>query len=201
MNWRKWRLELFILLVITLAIYINYRYKIIVLPTENLIDYQFNLFTVTSALAGFSFTTLGILLGMGSETLINKLKDTKIVIARCQKITISFVFFCISSIISLYFIIGGDNVTTRILFKIFGRDFIAVNQTIFLFEILCLFVGLIYFIISICSVYDLIKRVYGHTSKNYEKLKNDFMKDLNEAKKRQDSADAKIDKVNVFLEK
>lgn len=198
MNWKKRGLEIF---VVMLAVCINYKYKIIILPTENMIDYQFNLFAVTSALAGFSFTTLGILLGMGSETLIEKLKDTKIVTSKCKRITISFVFFCISSIISLYFVIGGDNVTTRILFKIFDRNFDIVNQTIFLFEILCLFVGLIYFIISIYSVYDLIKRVYGHTSKNYEKVKSDFIDNLNEAKKRQNSADAKMNKVDEFLEK
>ncbi len=198
MNWKRWVFNIFILFVIAI---INHKYRIIILPTENLTDYQFNFFTVTSALAGFSFTILGFLLGLGSEPLMNKLKDTNIVIVRCKKIVTSFVFFCISSIISLYFVVGGNNVITRILFNIFGKDYDIINQSIFLLEVLCVFAGLFYFMISIYSVYDLIKRVYGYKLKNYEDIKKNYKNTLNKAREYQNLSEEKIEKTDDFLEK
>lgn len=75
--------------------------------------YQFNLFTISSGLAGFSFTTLGILLGMGSEVLIEKLKDTEIVTSKCRTIAQSLFFLCTACVAALYFIVGFHTVIDR----------------------------------------------------------------------------------------
>ncbi len=201
MNCRKLIFKIAILFAMVMVISINYKYKVLILPVQNLVDYQFNLFTVASSLAGFTFTTLGILLGMGSETFMNQIKDTNIVTERCEKITISFVFFCVSCIISLYFIVGGNNVVDRILFKIFKCDCNIINQSIYLIEVLCLLAGLVFFIISVYSVYDLIKRIYGYKTKNYGEERKKFIENLNAAKQRQNFAENKTEKADDFLEK
>lgn len=53
---------------------------------EELVDYQFNLFTVSSVFAGFSFTTLGILLGMSSEKVMERLQNTTVITNKSKKL-------------------------------------------------------------------------------------------------------------------
>lgn len=185
MNLKKKVLFILSLLLAAILLWINFKYSLITLPVNNMVEYQFNLFTINSVLAGFIFTTLGILLGMCSEPFMERVKDTEIVTNKCKKLAISIIFFCISCFISLYFILRCDIVLTRISMKLFNRRFNIINQSLFFLENLCLFVGLIYFVISICGVYDLIKRVYGFKSKNYKKIKNNFTEDLKEARQRQ----------------
>lgn len=68
------------------------------LPKE-MVSYQFNMFTISTVLAGFSFTTLSMLLSMNSEERMRKLDDTSVVINKSKKIVISLIYFMISSLI------------------------------------------------------------------------------------------------------
>lgn len=201
MRYKKLASFVLSVLVIIKLISINHEYSLIVFPTDNMIDYQFNLFTVSSVLAGFAFTTLGILLGMGSEAFMDKLKETEIVTAKCKKIAKSFTYFCSSCILSLYFIVRCDVIVERIFFKLFKCKFEIVNEGIFFVEILFLFIGLVYFIISIYNVYDLVKRVYGYKEKDYKKIKASFIRDLDAAKKRQTAFEEEKKGTDDFLEK
>lgn len=161
--------------------FINEKYHLIVTSYKDMIGYQFNIFTISTVLAGFSFTSLGTLLGMSSETLMKKLKDTTIIINKSKIIVKSLLYFCCTGLISLFFIVGLDQLVKRIIKKVgFGNSDTILNF-IFLSGILLLVIGIIYFIISVRELYDLIVRVYGCNTKKYEKLKEDYEIGIQEA--------------------
>ena len=68
---------------------------------DKMVEFQFNTITVSTVFAGFSFTVLGISLGMFSEPMMEKLKDTSIVTQKSQKLMRSVIYFCGSGILSL----------------------------------------------------------------------------------------------------
>lgn len=169
-------------LLATITIWVNERYGLIVMPSEDMVGYQFSLFSVSTAFAGFSFTVLGILVGMSSETFIEKLKNTTIVTDKCRNITVSIGYFCVSCLLALFFIVQGDVIVDRICVKLFKKSFEVINRSFFLLEIISLFAGIVYFVVSAQGVYNLVKRVFGHKTKDYNKIKQDFFNDLEEAK-------------------
>lgn len=119
------------LLAAAVTIWMNSKYQLIALPLDDMVNYQFNLFTISSGLAGFSFTTLGILLGMGSEVLIEKLKDTEIVTSKCRTIAQSLFFLCTACVAALYFIVGFHTVIDRICLKVFKNKFDTINESVY----------------------------------------------------------------------
>lgn len=194
--------KILFLLAAAVTIWMNSKYQLIVLSLDDMVNYQFNLFTVSSGLAGFSFTTLGVLLGMGSEVFIEKLKDTEIVTSKCRTIAQSLFFLCTACVAALYFIVGFHTVVDRICLKIFKNKFDIINESVYLIEILCLFIGLLYFIISVYNVFDLVKRVYGFKTKDYNKVKDMFMNELEQASQRQhEGENRKKEEDKDFLEK
>lgn len=80
--------------------------------------------------------------------------------------------------------------------------FDIINESVYLVEILCLFIGLLYFIISVYNVFDLVKRVYGFKTKDYNKVKEMFMNELKQVSQRQhDDEYRKKEEDKDFLEK
>ena len=85
------------------------RIRLINMPDpQQMEDFQFNLITVSTVFAGFSLTVLGMLLGMFSEPIVEKLQDTNIITRKSSKLMNSVIAFCGSGIISLLFIVRFD---------------------------------------------------------------------------------------------
>lgn len=168
---RKYIALFFICILLSL---VNEKYHLIVTSYEDMVGYQFNIFTISTVFAGFSFTSLGTLLGMSSETLMVRLKDTTVITDKSKKIVESLLYFCMSGLISLLYVVGIDQLIKRIVLKISNINPEIILNFIFLSGMLFLVIGIIYFMISVREMYDLIIRVYGCNTKKYEKIKEEF---------------------------
>lgn len=154
------------------------------LPKE-MVSYQFNMFTISTVLAGFSFTTLSMLLSMNSEERMRKLDDTSVVINKSKKIVISLIYFMISSLMSLFLILNVPKLLENIKIVVSEKiDVLGLIQRfIYYAGILSLLVGIIYFIISVYEVYDLFKRVYGISDSAKQQAK-EFRKTIEQSIKK-----------------
>ena len=84
-------------ILLLLLAYINQKYAIIMMPSdEDLISRNIDLITINTVFVGFSFTALGLLLGLSSETLIEKIKNTNIIMHKVGRIINSIIFFILS---------------------------------------------------------------------------------------------------------
>lgn len=141
---------------------------------EELVNYQFNLFTVSSVFAGFSFTTLGILLGMSSEKVMERLQNTTVITNKSKKIVMSLWFFSLSCFISLAFIIG-----ILVVFPL------LLQRILYYLGILSLVLGIFYFVLSVNAMYDLVKKIYGVNLKEASRKKDKFEQELERASERE----------------
>ena len=143
------------------------------------------MFTISTVLAGFSFTTLSMLLSMNSEERMRKLDDTSVVINKSKKIVISLIYFMISSLMSLFLILNVPKLLENIKIVVSEKiDVLGLIQRfIYYAGILSLLVGIIYFIISVYEVYDLIKRVYGISDSAKQQAK-EFRKTIEQSIKK-----------------
>lgn len=153
---------------------INSIVDVIVLPINNMIDRQVDYITISTVFAGFSFTALGLLLGMSSEQLIVRVKNTSIIPKKINKIISSIVFFIASVFVSLVYILGIADLIMSV--NNIGR---AVYEIIYILGIGYLIVGIGYFVISVFELSDLIKRVYDYNSNENKKQINAAREQLN----------------------
>ncbi|WP_276949779.1 hypothetical protein [Enterocloster lavalensis] len=171
---------------------INEKYHLIVTSYADMIGYQFNFFTISTVMAGFSFTSLGTLLGLSSETLMEKLKNTTIIINKSQRIVGSLLCFCGSGLISLFFVIGLDSLLSRTLLKIGINNWQVIINFIFLLGLVFLGVGIVYFIWSVYEIYDLIVRIYSCNAKKYQAMEIEYKEEIEKAMQRHSSTDASM---------
>lgn len=83
----------------TVAIIIN-ALEIINIPYAwEMKDFQINLFTICSVLAGFSFTVMGLLTTILSDELIRKLKNTSVVTSKSELILKSIIWFGVPAVL------------------------------------------------------------------------------------------------------
>lgn len=176
---KKYLLIRFLLLIFICVIFtkLNEKTTVITIPEpNNMIDYQFNLFTISSVFAGFAFTMLGILLGMSSEKLIERIRKTDIIIKKCRKIVLGLFFFCFSGIISLFFVVGIINFLNE------SMKIGLIYQFSFICVVVFLLGGLLYFVISFLEIADLIRRIYGYDKSQIKKEKAEFKQITDEAR-------------------
>jgi peptidoglycan/LPS O-acetylase OafA/YrhL len=171
-----------VLLLILAVININFGF-ITVPKKENMASRQIDFITISTVFAGFSFTALGLLLGLSSEKLIEKVKNTSIISDKVNRIITSIIFFILSVIVSLYFVLGLNDSIFDIL-----SIYEAANKVVYVMGIGYLILGIGYFVYSVYELYDLIKRVYSFnknsSSKQIEKAKEELennRKNLREA--------------------
>lgn len=171
------------LISILLFCVVNEKYSILVIPsTVSMANFQFNIFTISSVFAGFSFTVLGILLGMSSEQLVIKLRDTSIIAKKSERIVISIIFFCSSGMISLFFAIGFNEGISKIVNHAINIELSHIWNVIYIYGIGFLFFGIMYFLKSIMDIYELIKKVYEYNKKQYSEKSNKFNNSMKKAK-------------------
>lgn len=151
-------------ILLLLLAYINQKYAIIMIPSdEDLISRNIDLITISTVFAGFSFTALGLLLGLSSETLIEKIKNTNIIMNKVGRIINSIIFFILSVAISLIFVLGTN--PSQILSCDEG---VVLDRILYVLCIGYLIAGIIYFSCSVYELYDLVKRIYGYNKKEVQ---------------------------------
>lgn len=152
--------------------------EIFIIPdSTEMVDFQFGIITVSTVFAGFSFTVLGMLLGMFSETVSKKLQNTSIVTNKSKKLKKSITHFCVSGLLSLVFILGIDQ--SIILIPRYGS---YIVECLFLLCIFCLISGIIYFINSTMGVFYLISQLYGYDKKIYDEKRKNYEDTVRKAK-------------------
>lgn len=171
--------KIIILLCFWIIAFVNKKMGFISVPEAELMtDFQFNLFTVSTVLAGFSFAVLGILTGLHSEELIQKISDTSIVSKKSETIKKSIFWFCFSCAISILYVVG-------IIDFIDGKvQKISISNYMFIYCVLSCAMGLIYFLISTYGVYNLIERVFGYNKKAAKKEKKEFFEEIQRIKEK-----------------
>ena len=158
--------SLFIITLIVFAVaLINQKVSIISIPIRSKMEgYQIDYITICTVFAGFSFTILGIMLGLSSEELIKRINGTKIIINQVKTIVTSIVLFMISVAISILFVLGLDNSIVRLLNKhgVCGLGILTiVDSILYVVGIGYLIGGVVNFAISVRQFYKLIVHIYS----------------------------------------
>lgn len=166
---------------VVLITFVIQKIKMINMPgPEQMEDFQFNLITVSTVFAGFSLTVLGMLLGMFSEPMVEKLKDTNIVTRKSSKLMNSVIAFCGSGIISLLFIVRIDRFINGNEIELFNK----IIEYFFTLGIVLMGIGIIYFISSTIGVFQLISRIYTNKVADYKQKERVYREELEKAKNR-----------------
>lgn len=148
----------------------NVKKSYFVIPIqESMLDTQSNLFTICSVFAGFAFSILGLIMGIFSEKIIEKLKGTTLIQRKCACIVKSIVYFCLSGFVSLIFMVGFN----VYLSEITGMKTL-VNNVLYINGIGFLLIGMIYFIAAVKNLFIIIEKIYGFNDKEYENKREKF---------------------------
>lgn len=140
---------------------VNIKLKFITIPTsKEMISRQIDYITISTVFAGFSFTALGLLLGLSSEKLIEKIKNTNIIMDKVGRIISSIVFFILSVAVSLFFVLGLNSSLISN-----TNALSAANNILYVLSVGYLIGGIAYFIYAVYELYDLVKRIYGYNIK------------------------------------
>ncbi len=140
---------------------VNLKWKFIQIPkSDEIVNQQIDYITISTVFAGFSFTALGLLLGLSSEQLIEKIKNTDIIMDKVGRIISSIVFFILSVVVSLFFVLGLDD-------SLIANEevLLLVDNVLYVVGVGYLICGIFYFVYAVYELYDLIKRVYGYNKK------------------------------------
>ncbi len=143
----KFAMQVILLIVLGVILTkINQFFDFLYIPNPcNIRDISYDFFTINSVMAGFSFTVLGILFSFGSKSFVKKLKGTNIIINKAGKIIKTMIFMGMSGLSSLIIVI----------FKYF-----PCFNYIFVISLVFMVTGFIYFINSMYSIYDLIRKIH-----------------------------------------
>lgn len=175
--------SILIITLIVLAVAImNQIVPFISVPIRSKMEgYQIDYITISTVFAGFSFTILGIMLGLSSEELIKRISGTRIIINQVKTIVTSIVLFMISVAISILFVLGLDNSIIRLLNEhgVCGLDTLTiVDSILYILGIGYLIGGIAYFSISVRQFYKLIVHIYSYnrhkSDKRIAKLQNEL---------------------------
>ena len=167
-----------ILFLVVLSIVCNYK-KIINIPTDDkLISMQFNLLTVSTVFAGFSFTVLGLIISLSDTSILITLKETTFLRAYCSTVINSIIFFIFSVSISLYFILG-INLWIETITK---KDTVLFTTNIpYVLGLLFLLYGIALFCKSVCKLTQTLNKNFEiNEKKGQEKVKK-FQDAMNKA--------------------
>ena len=144
---------------------INYKYNMIGMPgPDDMVPRQIDFITISTIFAGFSFTTMGLLLGLSSEKMMRKIENTNIVMDKIQRIIDSIIFFMMSVAVSMLFVLGVNQI-------FFEEDKnLLVDNILYFLCVGYLIGGIVYFVRSVYELYDLLKCIYKFNVKETNKL-------------------------------
>lgn len=180
---KLWGFILYSMLLICIA-GLNEKFDLVLVPVKNeLIDRQIDFITISTVFAGFSFTTLGLLLGLSSEKLIELIKNTDIMIKKVSRIIQSIIFFIASVTVSLILILGIE-------YKVFlePEKLKRVEEFLYVMNIGYLIGGIGLFVFSVYELYDLVKRIYQYNNVQRKKEINEIKEDLKKLGNREENS-------------
>ena len=139
------------------------RFNIITIPDKDeLVGMQFNLLTVNTVFAGFSFTVLGLIISLSDTSVLQNLKETSFLRTYCAIAVKSISFFILSIAISLYFILGInywiESHTKKDMIK-------CTNNLPYIVELLFLLYGIILFCKSVCKLAKIMNKSFEMNEK------------------------------------
>ncbi len=141
----------------------NLKWNYFVIPAQDqMIDTQSNLFTICSVFAGFSFSILGLVMGIFSEKMIEKLKGTTLIQRKCTHIVQSIIYFCISGFISLLFMLGFNIFISELT----GKEKL-IDNVLYINGIGFLLLGMMYFIWAVKNLFGIIEKLYAFNENAY----------------------------------
>lgn len=157
---QKKKVVLYSILLLAIAS-VNIKQHFIAIPsTKEMASRQIDYITISTVFAGFAFTALGLLLGLSSEKLIEKIRNTNIIVDKVKRIISSIVFFMLSVAVSLFFVLGLNS--SLIANK---NILLVVDSVLYVLSIGYLIGGIVYFIYAVYELYDLIMRIYDYNKK------------------------------------
>lgn len=168
------------LLVFIVTYIINFRLNFLVIPKDesSMQEYLFNIITVCTVFAGFSFTVLGLLISLAPSKTMDRLKETSILSKHCNIIADSIVMFVISTFVSLFivFVIYGDFVL-KLCEKItlFKLHDIIVNL-LYMICIGYLIYGIVLFVVSVKKMIVIMQQIFEEDIEKGKKKANNFSK-------------------------
>lgn len=180
---KLWGFILYSMLLICIA-GLNEKFDLVLVPVKNeLIDRQIDFITISTVFAGFSFTTLGLLLGLSSEKLIELIKNTDIMIKKVSRIIQSIIFFIASVTVSLILILGIE-------YKVFlePEKLKRVEEFLYVMNIGYLIGGIGLFVFSVYELYDLVKKIYQYNNVQRKKEINEIKEDLKKLGNREENS-------------
>ena len=131
---------------------------------DDMVPRQIDFITISTIFAGFSFTTMGLLLGLSSEKMMRKIENTNIVMDKIQRIIDSIIFFMMSVAVSMLFVLGVNQI-------FFEEDKnLLVDNILYFLCVGYLIGGIVYFVRSVYELYDLLKCIYKYNVKETNKL-------------------------------
>lgn len=167
------------ILLLVIAI-LNIKFEYITIPLQKeMVDRQVDFVTISTVFAGFSFTALGLLLGMSSEKLIELIKNTSIIFMKVSRIITSIVFFILSVVVSLYFILGLNNSLIND-----AKILEVTNSILYVIGVGYLIGGIAYFVYAVFELYDLLKRIYQYNAREIQEQIKLAEKELKRAKEK-----------------
>lgn len=178
------RLQILVEFVVLFVIgTLNMKWKVIQVP-DKMDNFQANIMTVSTVFAGFSFTVLGIVMGMSSEKIIEKVKETGVMKRRCDIIAKSIIAFVVSSSLSLFSILKLDqSIIMRFLtyYKI-ELSYAYVKNQLWIIEIGFLIIGIILFVRAVYEMVFLINIIFNVNAENARKKIEEYKKAENNLK-------------------
>lgn len=171
---------------------INGRFGFFSIPQEetSMREYQFNLITVSTVFAGFSFTVLGMLLSLSSAETMQVLKETSILSTQCNVVADSIIMFIISTFFSLFFIfIAYSDFIIKVCLKVTLFDcHEMIISVAYIAGIGYLVYGIILFAVSVKKMIIIMQQIF----------ENDIKKGRKKAEKFQDATKKQKDNMNKF---
>ena len=189
------------LIVFIIFFFINNKYSFIYIPnTEaNMKDYQFNIITICTVFAGFSFTVLGLLISLSSSEVMVRLKETTILSKQCSLITDSIVMFILSAIVSIFFIFGlYKEIIGRIcnFIKMFSQeDAIEVMYIIGIGYLIC---GILIFVMSVKNMVVLMNYIFEEDIRKGRQKAEKFLEAADKQKKDMEMLQEDEHEKNIF---
>lgn len=186
-----------IMVILPYAIaFICQKNSIVNVPGENsMLDFQFNIITIVSVFAGFSFTVLGLLISMSSTDAMEKLRETNILSNSCKVITNSIIFFLLSLFVSLYYVLGINNYLRKLVRAVKGSIalFEQIDQILFLYGILLMIIGILLFALSVYKMVVLMNYIFNDNKKRVQKTLKDYEAAVENFKRKKEKEDMEED--------
>lgn len=178
-NKRIVTIVIYSILLFVIAI-LNVKLGYITIPTVGeMVDRQIDFITISTVFAGFSFTALGLLLGMSSEKLIELIKNTSMIFDKVGRIITSIICFIMSVVVSLYFVLGFN---VSLIEDVIILE--LVNKILYIIGVGYLIGGIAYFVYAVYELYDLLKRIYQYNARDVQQNIELAEKELKRAKEK-----------------